>query len=157
MARVAKARKTTRSAPTARKIGRPPAVPVAAKRKPGRPAKVSAAALPAPKISKDELRANVGKLEQLVATLRAKSREANKAVKAATARIAELEAHVARLEKRAAAAPTPVGEPKAAKRRGRAIDPGDAVPSGVAVQDPQPLDDEAETAHEHLDAHLSHY
>src|ERR1700734_3453002 len=64
------------------------------RRKPGRPAKTTAVALPqatkatkvvarspavppAPKVSKDELRAQVEKLEQLVANLRAKNREAN--------------------------------------------------------------------------------
>jgi hypothetical protein len=56
------------------------------------------AARPAPAVSKDELRAQVEKLELLVATLRAKSRETNRAAKAATARIAELEDQVAKLE-----------------------------------------------------------
>jgi septal ring factor EnvC (AmiA/AmiB activator) len=137
MARVAKASTTTRSATTARK--------------PESPAKVSVAA---PKVSKDELRAQVEKLGQLVVSLRAKSREANKAAKAATARIAELEAQVARLGKKVT--PTPVGEPKPAKpgrakRRGREIDPGDAAPPDVAIH----LDSEAETGPENLDAHLT--
>jgi hypothetical protein len=115
-------------------------------------------ALPAPKVSKDELRAQVEKLEQLVASLRAKSRETNKAAKVAAARIAELEAEVTELEKRAA--PLPVREPRSpkaarAKRKSREIDPGDAVPPGVAVEDPAPLDDEAETALENLEAHLA--
>lgn len=149
------------------------------RRKPGRPAKTAAAVLPqaakttkvvarslpaspAPKVSKDELRAQVEKLEQLVANLRAKSREANKAAKAATARISELEAEVAQLEKKAGASvsasapqvqPT---KPPRARRRGREIDPGDAVPPGVAVQEPAPLDEEAETALENLEEHLSH-
>ena len=34
------------------------------------------------------------------------------------------------------------------------IDPGDAVPEGVAVQEPAPLDEEAETALENLTEHL---
>ncbi len=94
--------------------------------------------------------------------LRTKSGEANKAAKATTARISELEAQVAQLEKKAAASvpasapqvqPT---KPSRARRRGREIDPGDAVPPGVAVQEPVPLDEEAETALENLDEHLSH-
>jgi hypothetical protein len=34
------------------------------------------------------------------------------------------------------------------------MDPGDAVPSGVAVEEPAPLDLEAETARENLEQHL---
>jgi outer membrane murein-binding lipoprotein Lpp len=148
------------------------------KREPGRPAKATIPPLPkakrttkaptpspatpsVPKASKDELRAQVEKLEQLVATLRAKSRETNRAAKAATARISELEAQVAQLEKDVAAAPVPVREPKPmkparAKRQGREINPGDAVPPGVAVQQPAPLDEESETAFENLEEHLGH-
>jgi hypothetical protein len=158
MARATKASKSTKPA-TARTTGR----------KAGRPAKPSATATPrttarapavppAPKVSKDELRAQVEKLEQLVTSLRAKSRETNKAAKVAAARIAELEAQVAELEKNAA--PAPVREPKSprparAKRKSREIDPGDAVPPGVAVEEPAPLDDEAETALENLETHLA--
>jgi hypothetical protein len=148
------------------------------KRKPGRPAKATIpplpkatratsaaarapAAPPVTKVSKDELRAQVEKLEQLVVTLRAKSRETNKAAKAATARISELEAQVAQLEKSFAAVPVPVREPKPtkparAKRQGRGIDPEEAVPPGVAVQQPAPPDGEAETALENLEEHLGH-
>ena len=109
-------------------------------------------------ISKDELRAQVEKLEKVIATLRAKSRESNKAMKAAMSRISELEAQVARSEEIAATAlmsARPV-EPKRAKRRSREIDPGDAVPPGVAVQDPAPLDQEARAALENLEEHLAH-
>ncbi|MCB8882974.1 hypothetical protein ACELLULO517_22190 [Acidisoma cellulosilytica] len=144
------------------------------RRKPGRPAKTAAPALPqaakatklvarspavppAPKVSKDELRAQVERLEQLVANLRAKSREANKAAKAATARISELEAQVVQLEKKAAAS-VPVSarqvqakKPPRAKRQRREIDPGDAVPPGVAVQEPAPLDEEAEITLKNLE------
>jgi hypothetical protein len=170
MARVAKATKSARSTKATLRPGR--SVAAAEKRKPGPVAKASVAAPrkttgrapaapSAPKVSKDELRAHVEKLEQLVASFRAKSRESNKAAKVATARIAELEAQVAQLEKTLAAPPPPVHEPKPAKlarakRRSREIDPGDAVPPGVAVEEPEPLDDEAETALENLDAHLSH-
>jgi len=112
-----------------------------------------AAASPAPKVSKDELRAQVEKLEQLVATLRSKGREANKAAKAATVRISELEAQVARLEQEAPpstarqpAQQARVEKPARGRRKGREIDLGDAVPPEVAVQEPEPLDEEAETA-----------
>jgi hypothetical protein len=98
------------------------------KRKPGRPAKGSivaptistratktalrAPARPlAPKASKEELRVQVEKMEQLVTTLRAKSREANKAAKEATARISELEQQVAQLEKKIASASAPARQP----------------------------------------------
>jgi uncharacterized protein with von Willebrand factor type A (vWA) domain len=167
MARTAKAGKTTRSTTAANKTKAPrPAAskrsPLAIeKRKPGRPktAVRVPSAPPAPKVSKDELRAQVDKLEQLVASLRAKSRETNKAAKVATARIAELESQVATLEKKVAAPPPSVRasrppKPPRAKHRGREIDPGDAVPPGVAVEEPAPLDDEAETALENLEAHL---
>jgi hypothetical protein len=185
MARVAKTNTTTTSKSTL--TGRKPARPagVAAKtavsskaasiaaqrtaaaaeaperRKPARPAKAAArmpVVPPALKVSKDELRAQVEKLGQLVAALRAKGREANKAAKAAAARISELETQVAQLERRVAAAPATVQQPKPAraKRRSREIDPGDAVPPGVAVQEPAPLDEEAETALENLEEHLGH-
>ena len=166
--------KATKAAPSKRSTA--VAAPIE-KRKPGRPAKATIpplpkatratkaaarapAAPPAPKVSKDELRAQVGKLEQLVATLRAKSREANKVAKAATGRISELEAHVAQLEKNAAA-PAPLSEPKPtkparAKRQSREIDAGAVVPPGVAVQQPAPPDEEAETALENLEEHLDH-
>jgi len=69
-----------------------------------------------------------------------------------------LEAQVAQLEKNAAVTPmTPQAKPTKparAKRQGREIDPGDAVPPGVAVQEPAPLDEEAETALENLEEHL---
>ena len=149
------------------------------RRAPGRPAtavsaapspkaaKTTQAAVRAPavappvKVSKDELRAQVEKLEQLVATFRAKSRDTNKAAKAAAARISELEAQVAGLQKQAAPAPASPqqaipAKPPRAKRASREIDPGDAVPEGVAVQEPGPLDEEAETALEHLEEHLGH-
>jgi DNA-binding transcriptional MerR regulator len=146
------------------------------KRKPGRPAKGSivaptistratktalrAPARPlAPKASKEELRVQVEKMEQLITTLRAKSREANKAAKEATARISELEQQVAQLEKKIASASAPArqpGPPKPAraKRQGHEIDPGDTVSPSVAVQDPAPLDEEAETTLEKLEEHL---
>ena len=118
-----------------------------------KPAKAAAKAPVArpPMVSKDELRAQVEKLEQTVATLRAKSREATKAAKASAARIAELEDEVATLEKQVAS--QAVSAKRSAKRE-RRIDPGDAVPPGVAVVEPEPLDGEAERALENLEEHL---
>jgi hypothetical protein len=115
---------------------------------------------PVPKLSKDELRVQVEKLEHANAMLRAKSREASKTAKTAAARIAELEDQVARLG--ANSAPQTVPSKPSPKpslsgrrtRRSRDIDPGDAVPPGVAVQDPAPLDEGAETALENLKERL---
>jgi len=122
---------------------------------------VSAAAVPVPKVSKDELRAQVEKLQHANATLRTKSREGNRAAKTAAARIAELEDQVARLEQQLAAraigapAAQSASSPRSRRRvRHRELDPGDAVPPGVAVEEPAPLDLEAETARQNLEEHL---
>ena len=56
--------------------------------------------LAAPKLSKDELRAQVAKLEGSNATLKAESRDMNHAFKAANSRIANLEAELAELGNR---------------------------------------------------------
>jgi hypothetical protein len=165
MARVIKATRTTKPATTGRKSGRPAVV---AQKAPAKAAKAAAAAPKrtpnaapaAPKLSKDELRALTEKLERANATLRAKNRDANRAAKVATSRIAELEDQVAQLEKKAAsqvvpAKRSPKPESKArSKRQSRAVGPGDAVPPGVAVQEPAPLDEETETARENLEEHL---
>ena len=150
---------------TGRKAGRP-AVAVVAAKAPAKVTKVAAApkrvpvaAAPALKLSKDELRVQLEKLERANATLRAKSREANRTAKAATARIAELEEIVARLEQKAAPA-TPAKVEKAAakptrvKRQSGKGGPGAAVPPGVAIQEPAPRDEEAETAQESLEEQL---
>ena len=147
------------------------------RRKPGRPAKTASTVVfpktiravkaparasstqPTPKVSKGELRAQVEKLEQLVVALRGKSREANKAMKAATIRVYELETEVTRLEEKAVSAPVQQpqsAKPVRAKRQSRGLDPGDAVPPGVSVQEAGRLDEEAETALENLEEHLSH-
>jgi hypothetical protein len=111
MARIAKAAKNTKPPVAGRKSGRPARPPasaikaaVAPKRAP--PKRAPVAALPAPKVSKDELRAQVGKLEHANAALRTKSRETNRLAKTAAARITELENQVVRLEKRIAAQST---------------------------------------------------
>jgi hypothetical protein len=169
MARTAKSAKAGQRTATTRKPGRSAAASVkpAVKRRTSKPARAAAApkpgpvALPrAPKVSKDELRAQVEKLERANATLRAKSRETNRAAKSAGVRIAELEGEAARLEKKVAsqaAAATRGAKPRtsaSSKRRSSEIDPGDAVPPGVVVDEPAPLDPEAEAARESLDDQL---
>ena len=169
MARVAKSTKTKKSAAMGRSAGRPsaPATKTAAKAKLPKDTKVLApkraatAAAPAQKVSKDELRAQVEKLERTNATLRAKGREAIRSAKTAAARIAELEEQVSGLEKQVAAQTTraggsqPASPPKTRRRaQHREIDPGDAVPPGVAVEEPAEPDPEAETARENLEEHL---
>ena len=120
------------------------------------------ATVPAPKPSKDELRAQVEKLERTNALLRAKNRESGRIAKTAAARIAELEDQVAQFAKNERKLSRPAAAPrrtKPADRIGpqhREIDPGDAVPPGVAVQEPAPLDEEAETARDNLEEHLGH-
>ncbi len=168
MARTAKTTTRSTKAPAMkRKPGRPPGSKTLAKaaakpapkvsRRTATPKPVAAAV---PKLSKEELRDQVEKLERSVATLRAKNRDATRAAKASAARIEELEAQVAQLETAAAAKPAPAEHaPKPARatrsrRRSRDVDPGDAVPPGVAVMEPAPLDEEAETAFENLEAHL---
>lgn len=123
----------------------------------------------APKPSKEELRVLVEKLERTIATLRARSRDAVRAAKTASARIAELEAQVAQLEgtvasqeaaRMAAAKPAGQGAARSGQPRKKkqqpehGIDPGDAVPPGVAVQEPAPEDEEARQARENLERHL---
>ncbi len=127
------------------------------------------------KVSKDELRAQVEKLERTVATLRTRSREAVRAAKQATARIEELEAQLAakqqtlkpaptapraaaRTPKPATSADTQAASRKTRSRRGQTLtderDPGDAVPPSVAVAEPEPMDEEATNALESLQAQL---
>ncbi len=168
MARTAKTTTRSTKAPVAkRKPGRPPGSKTLSKAaaKPApktgrRTATPKPVATAVPKLSKEELRDQVEKLERSVATLRARSRDATRAAKTSAARIAELEAQVAQFETAAAAKPAPAEQaPKPARatrprRRSRDIDPGDAVPPGVAVVEPAPLDEEAETALENLEAHL---
>jgi hypothetical protein len=161
MARSTKATQTGKAAVPARKPGRQAATPA---KTPAKPAKGTAASKPtrtvaspaAPKLSKDQLRARVEALERTNATLRLKNRDASRSAKTAAARIAELEDQVAQLEKRVASAQRQ-SKPSAAsprKRRSREIDPSDAVPEGVAVEEPAPLDEAAETALENLTENL---
>jgi hypothetical protein len=96
-------------------------------------------------VSKKELETQVERLQKVNSALRAKGREAGRAAKTASARIAALEEVVDQLRKQLA------GQARAsAWPSGRVIDPGDAVPPGVAVSDPAALDDEAEQARDNL-------
>jgi hypothetical protein len=152
---------------TGRKVGRSAAAAVPAKatvkvtKVVPAPKRALIAAAPALKLGKDELREQVEKLERANATLRLKNREANRTAKAATARIAELEENIARLEKKAAQ-PTPAKVEKAAakptrvKRQSGKVGPGVAVPPGVAVQEPAPLDVEGEATMENREEQLGH-
>ena len=152
MARIAKQTRTGPVATPARR-GRPPGSknvkPAAVDKPTGRvaSAKRSVAAAPAPKVSKDELRAQVDKLERGNATLRAKSREAGRAAKAAAARIEELEEQVTRLEKaavkpKAAAASTPATRAPRGGRTRRQPETADAAPPTEEIGDTPAHDDE---------------
>jgi hypothetical protein len=158
MARKPKSAGTAQRTPRGRKPGRPAATP--AKTAVSGRASASVKATAAPKVSKDELRGQVEKLERANAALRAKGREANRDAKSSAARVAELEGEVARLEKKLASQAKSAQRPPKprtvvrGKRQSAGIDPGDAVPPGVAVQDPAPLDAEAETARENLEEQL---
>jgi len=152
---------------TGRKASRPAAAAVPAKapakvaKAAATPKRAPAAPAPALKLSKDELRVQLEKLERANATLRTKHREANRTAKAATARIAELEEIVAGLEMKAAqATPAKVenaaAKPTRVKRQSGKVGPGAAVPPGVAIQEPAPLEAEDEAALEHLEEQLRH-
>ena len=148
--------------PAKAKAGRAAVKTIPAKAVPsGRPATARAPAVPAriPPPSKGELRAHIEKLEAANAALKAKSRETNRAAKAANKRIDELEAELARLQDQTARQSIAPKAEKVARRgrqaRGREIHPGDAVPPGVAVLEPEPLDAEAEAARDALEENLS--
>ena len=153
MARGVKA-KTAEPARRARK----PVPPAKAKAKVAAAKKPAAAAkppvTPARALSKDALRTQMEKLERANTALRTKNREANRAAKLSAARMAELEGEVARLQRHLAAmSAQPAALPDSGSPT-RDIEPGDAVPPGVAPADPEPADREAEIGRENLEAHL---
>ncbi len=214
---VAPAASTPTKAREARSVPTPAAAvkPTSGRGRPAAVATPEAAPTRVPPPSKGELRAQIEKLETANATLKAKSREGNRAAKSATRRITELEEQVAQAQEEAARAVDPAAvmeELQAAKtalqakgreasraaklaerriaeleaqvehlqgeaaktatpavqegeakrsRRGRppgrknAIDPGDAVPPGVAVEEPEPMDPEGEAARDALEKNLS--
>jgi hypothetical protein len=168
MARISRTIKTARPAARRRakvgtitKLSKTPAK-ARATRKPATTAKRgSVGRAAAPKVSKDELRAEVERLTRANVNLRAKNKEADREAKSAAARIAELEDQVARLGQQMAPQPSGAGEgevaPAPKTRRGprrRKIDPGDAVPPEVAVEQAESPDPEAETARENLEEHF---
>jgi hypothetical protein len=115
-------------------------------------------------VSKDELRAQLAKAERANASLRAKNKELKLAASTAADRIAELEREVSRHERRLArasrsATPSPSGQESTARsgrRSGRSDrDPGDAVPPGVAVKEPEPLSDDDKKVLDRLNEELS--
>ena len=106
---------------------------------------------PAPKPSKDELLAQVEKLERTVLRLRNRNKSLTQAAAAAKERIEELEAEIARRASPAASRPSAPRSPAPGPRRQRERDPGDAVPPGVAVETNAPLDAEEEAVKERLE------
>ena len=99
---------------------------------------------PRPKVSKDELRAQVQRLEQANVTLRSKSREMTKAAKASVTRVAELESQVARFGKSVAASRTlvtrgPHAKPAGfvgGKRQTRSVGPNGSVAADTHLGQP---------------------
>ena len=102
----------------------------------------------------DELRALVAKLQRGMTKLQSAHKELVLAGQEAEERIAALEAEIARLSQPARQPAAKVTRP----RKKHEIDPGDAVPPGVAVEqsdEPAEPDLEAETARENLEEHLA--
>jgi predicted nuclease with TOPRIM domain len=101
----------------------------------------------------NDFQEHLKELEKANAKLRGRQQAADRSAKILEVRLSELEARLAVLEERIMQSER-TGEKVARRprttRRSRDIDPGDSVPEGVAVQDPEPLDEEAEAALEHL-------
>lgn len=139
--------------------------PVGKATKPGKQSpsspRLSSVATAVPKPSKDELRAQVEALERTVAKMKAKAKVMRATARQADARMTELESEVSRLEaalaKASRAVPAKAARATAVRpsKPPRQRDPGDAVPPGVAVQDPEPLDAEAEAALASMEEKLS--
>ena len=171
MARKAKTRRTAKVADKKRRTRRPIATGAktsvrakgsALRKAHAPPRRVMTKKRSMPGVGMDELRGQIEKLARDNAMLVAQSKEVGEVAAAAAARIAELEGRVARLEKQLAGKATDAGNgqaespPRPRRRRAhhREIDPGDAVPPGVAVEEPAALDLEAETARENLEHHF---
>jgi len=101
----------------------------------------------APPLSKEELRAQLAKSQNTIVTLRAKNKEATLGAKAAAARIAELEAQVAKLEKNSSAQKLAKTKPDAAVRKPRVkrVPPSVAEEAPVASTEPEELPTLAES------------
>lgn len=102
------------------------------------------AAVKAPAVSKDELRLQLEKAQNTIATLRTKGREAVKAAKASAAQIADLEAKVEELEKKLGGTVKPAKQPVAAvnpvKKAGRKAAVKADVDAPVETDDAAPTD-----------------
>ena len=142
-------KKSAKPATETTKPGRPTAAKTTKVVKAAAPVKKPTVAKP-PVISKDELRAQLEKAQNTIATLRTKSREAVRVAKASAAQIAELEATVAQLEKKLASQAKPAKlvatSAKSTKQRGRKP----AVKADVVVpaESEDPASVEADTAPE---------
>ena len=109
-----------------------------------------------PALSKEELRTQLEKAEKTIATLRAKNREANRELKAAAARIEELEAQIAKLDKKLAAQPKVTTSAATAKKPGalqkprkpRDVTPAPAELPGTSAEIPASAPAETETSFE---------
>jgi hypothetical protein len=134
----------------ARKTAKAPMKPAKAPALPKRKSPVASAKQEAPA---NDFQEHLKELEKANAKLRGRQQAADRSAKILEVRLSELEARLAVLEERIMQSER-TGEKVARRprttRRSRDIDPGDSVPEGVAVQDPEPLDEEAEAALEHL-------
>ena len=143
------AAKSTAKQP-ARKTANAPVRPAKA---PATPKRQSPAASAKQEASANEFQEHLNELEKANAKLRGRQQAADRSGKILEARLSELEARMAVLEERITrlerTGEKPARRPRTT-RRSRDIDPGDSVPEGVAVQEPEPLDEEAEAALEHL-------
>lgn len=130
-------------APAPKKPAAKPVVKTVAK-KPAvvkKPAATKAAAVRAPVVSKDELRAQIEKLENTITTLRAKNRDAVKALKIAENRVAELEHEISQIEvKPVAEKPVQPRKPRAVKPKATPVESAEEVVELPAPQD-EPGDD----------------
>ena len=103
----------------------------------------------APVVSKDELRVQLEKAQTTIATLRTKAREATRAAKTSAVQIAELEAKVAKLEKKSAAQKKTAETSTAAKpvkQRGRNSVKKADFEAPAESSDPELTESETETS-----------
>lgn len=134
-AAAAKTAKATKALPPKKPVAKTPAVKAPVVKKPA--VTKAAAAVRAPVVSKDELRAQVEKLNGTITTLRSKNREAVKALKAAETRIAALEHEISQIEvKPVAEKPVAPRKPRAVKAKPAPVEVGEEV-----VELPEPQDD----------------
>jgi hypothetical protein len=148
--------KANKNKPPSRQAAKPAPKPAPPR---STPSKSTPSAIAKP--NKEELRIQAEKLERANVLLRKKNKELRRSASDANERVAELETMVARFEQRIAkeaketakeaspAAPKVSRAPR--KRRDAAArDPGDAVPPGVAVEQPEPLSEADQAVLDHL-------